>query len=237
MGAAAFHADREVFARFPGTRLAVVVAHDVDNAAGRPAVAARWQAAWDAAGAAVAPHGNAQSHPRVRPWRERFRAAGVSPRDFPPSIEAMLRRAAKGGEAFRVNPLVDCYNAVSLRHVVPVGGFDLDRLGGPVELRLTREGDTFAALDAADAVPVAPGEVAYTDGATVLTRHFVWRQARGGLIGPATRSVFLVSEILGEVGHEVAAAVLEALREGLRDGFGVHPRTWLLDETAPAATW
>jgi DNA/RNA-binding domain of Phe-tRNA-synthetase-like protein len=39
---------------------------------------------------------------------------GVSGRKFPSSIEALLRRAFKGGEPLRINPLVDFYNAVSL---------------------------------------------------------------------------------------------------------------------------
>ena len=47
---------------------------------------------------------------------------------FPISIEAMLRRALKGG-AFRINPLVDLYNALSLRHICPAGAVDLDAVG------------------------------------------------------------------------------------------------------------
>jgi DNA/RNA-binding domain of Phe-tRNA-synthetase-like protein len=141
---------------------------------------------------------------------------GVSGKEFPSSIEALLRRAMRGGEPFRINPLVDLYNAVSLRHVVPAGGFDLDQLGGPLALRLTRAGDHFTALDADAPLPVPAGEVAYADGQTVLTRHFVWRQARVGLITPATRAVVLLSEIPGEVGADVARQVLADLAAGLQ---------------------
>jgi DNA/RNA-binding domain of Phe-tRNA-synthetase-like protein len=226
-----------VFARFPGMRLAVAVGDGADTATERPAVEARWRAAWRDAAAAATGHGNAQSHPRVRPWRERFRAMGVSAKDYPSSIEALLRRALKGGEPFHVNPLVDFYNAVSLEHVVPVGGFDLGALRGPLELRLTRPGDTFAALDDQQALAVPPGEVAYADGATILTRHFVWRQARVGLIAPGTRSIFLVSEVLAEVGEAAAAAVRDALGDGLARDFGIASRLFLLDERTRAASW
>ena len=139
-GATQFRVEPAIFARFPGLRLAVVVAHGVDNATARPAVAESWHAAWAGAARLAAGHGNAQSHPRVRPWREAFRATGVSSKEFPSSIEAMLRRALKGGAPFEINPLVDFYNGLSLRHIVPVGGFDLDELHGPLELRLTRAG-------------------------------------------------------------------------------------------------
>ena len=226
----------EIFERFPGMRIAVAVAHGVDNAGDRLALAEEWRAAW-AGAAEAAVHGNAQSHPRVRPWRERFRAMGVSGKEFPSSIEAMLRRAMKGGEPFRINPLVDFYNAVSLRHVVPAGGFDLDQLRGPLELRLTRDGDHFTALDADAPIPVPPGEIAYLDGATVLTRHFVWRQARTGLITPATRSVVLLSEIPGEVGEDVARQVLADLAAGLRDHFGAAPSADIVDADSPSCSW
>ncbi len=98
---------------------------------------------------------------------------GVSGRRFPSSIEALLRRAFKGGEPPRINPLVDFHNSVSLRHVVPAGGFDLEDIDGPLELRLTRQKDTFQPLDGSSEVGVEPGEVAYACGNEILTRYFI----------------------------------------------------------------
>src|SRR5437764_9857890 len=103
---------------------------------------------------------------------------GVPARDYSSSIESLLRRAMRGGEPFRVNPLVDLLHSVSLRHVVPAGAFDLGAVRGDVELRPTREGDRFTALDDDRGEPVPTGELAYCDGAVVLTRHVVWRQSR-----------------------------------------------------------
>ena len=232
-----FSVEPEIFARFPGMRLAVVVAHDVDNRADRPAVAEAWARTWSAAGAAVAPYGNAQSHPRVLAWRQRFQAMGVSMRHFPTSIEALLRRAMKGGAPFCINPLVDFYNGVSLRHAVPVGGFDLDRVSGPLTVRLTRDGDTFAALDGSGPVQVPTGEVAYATGTTVLTRQLMWRQARDGLIHRETRAVFLVSESLPEAGSGLAEAVLDDLGEGLSRDFGATVRRFVVEAAAPRISW
>lgn len=227
----------DVFTRFPGLMIAVAVAHDLDNAHPPPSVEAAWRAAWDEAGRAAAPYGNAQSHPRVRPWRDRFTAMGVSGKQFPSSIEALLRRALKGGEPFTINPLVDFYNAVSLRHCVPAGAFDLGDVCDPIELRLTRAGDEFIALDAEAAEAVPPGEVAYADSATILTRHFVWRQARAALITSTSRAVFLVSEILGEVGPPVAEAVVSDFQTGLREHFGVPSTGFLLSEQHTHIEW
>lgn len=50
--------------------------------------------------------------------------------------------------------------------MVPVGGYDLGQIKGPLELRLTRYGDTFQALDEPYPASVPSGEVAYADGST-----------------------------------------------------------------------
>jgi DNA/RNA-binding domain of Phe-tRNA-synthetase-like protein len=232
-----FAVEPEIFDLFPDMRLAVVIAQGVNNGEVAPQVTDDWRRAWVEAGERARPFGNAQSHPRIQPWRRRMRAAGASPKEFPSSIEAMVRRALKGGSPFSINPLVDFYNAVSLRHTVPAGGFDLDQLRAPLQLRRTRAGDTFLSMDGDDPLAVPPGEVAYASGETILTRHFVWRQARAGLISAETGSVFLVSEVLGEVGPAVAAAVFDELAEGLRAHFGVEPHGAVLHRDRPEIGW
>jgi DNA/RNA-binding domain of Phe-tRNA-synthetase-like protein len=230
----------EIFKLYPGLRLPVAVAQDVEAAADTAGVEKVWRQAWDEAGQLAPNYGNAQSHPRVAAWRDAMAATGVSGRKFPSSVESLLRRAFKGGEPPSINPLVDFYNSVSLRHVVPAGGFDLAQLGDALELRLTREGDTFRPLDSASAERVESGEVAYASGNEILTRHFVWKQSHTGLLGESTRSVFVVCEVLGEVEESadgLAQAVLEDLSKGVRRHFGAEPATFLVEERVLAASW
>ena len=47
---------------------------------------------------------------------------------------------------------------------------------------------------------------------------------------PATRAVFLVSEVLGEVGRPVAEAVLGEFQSGPREHFGLTSAGFPLDE-------
>jgi DNA/RNA-binding domain of Phe-tRNA-synthetase-like protein len=222
-----FRVEPAIFGHFPGMRIAVAFARGIDNTRRCDAVGRVWREAWN--GASVhAQYGNAQSHPRVAPWRERFRMMGVKAKDYPSSIEAMLRRALKGGEPFSINPLVDFYNSLSLRHVLPAGGFDVGGLD-EIDLRITRGGDTFTPLDSTVTEEVPPGEAAYAAGQSVLTRHLVWRQSKLALIGPATRDVFLVSEVLGEIGGNAAEEIAEDFRAGLEEFFGVTPEVAIVD--------
>ena len=230
----------KIFELYPGLKLPVVVAQGLKPTANSIRVEKLWREAWEEAGLLASTYANAQSHPRVAAWREAMAATGVSGRKYPSSVESLLRRAFKGGEPPRINPLVDFYNSISLRYVVPAGGFDLALLGDALELRLTREADTFRPLDSASAERVEPKEVAYASGNEILTRHFVWKQSHTGLLSESTRSVFLVSEVLGEVEESadgLAQAVLEDLCEGMRRHFGAEPVNFLVEQRVPAASW
>jgi hypothetical protein len=70
----------------------------------------RGEASWD-------------EHPHIAAWRAAFRALGSKPQRFRPSVDALLRRVPDGLP--RINRLTDVYNAVSIAHVVPVGGEDV----------------------------------------------------------------------------------------------------------------
>ena len=232
-----FQVEPAVWSRFPGMRIAAVVAQGLDNTVPRPAIGDAWQATWAEARAAATHFGNPQSHPHVRPWRDYWRALGVSSKDFPSSIEALLRRAGKGGPPFTINPLVDWYNTVSLRFIVPAGGYDLAAITAPLTLRLTGPGDTFLALDATEPVTVPSGEVAYTTSNAVLTRHLLWRQSRLGLLTPQTQDALLVSELPAELDDALAEQVLAALVAGLAEHFGVVGQGALVDERQPQLRW
>ena len=188
----------------------------VDNRRTNHVVDAGWQRAWADLPRLLAACPNPQADPRIGAWREAFRALGVSGKQFPSSVEALARRALKGGEPLRINPLVDLSAAVSLTHLVPTGGFDMAGTPAPLEVRLTRLGERFQALDEDTPTQVEPEEVAYAVGSVLLTRHLCWRQARTHLMQPDTRDAFLVSEVLPAAGEAVARAVLADFLAGAR---------------------
>lgn len=219
----------EVFSIIPGLHVVAVFAEHLE-AASPAAVDARWAGAWNRVHSEFG-FPNPQSHPHVGSWRLAMKGAGASHKQYPTSVEALVRRALKSPVPFRINPLVDFYNSVCLEFVVPAGGFDLDVLPAPLRLRLTRQGDRFKALDGSEDELVPKGELAYVSDSIVVTRHLVWRQSRLGLVTASTRSALFVSEILPDH-HRIADQVRESLASGLRDLFGasVHSAVVSKDE-------
>jgi DNA/RNA-binding domain of Phe-tRNA-synthetase-like protein len=220
----------EVFDVIPGLQVVVVVAHDI-AAPDLGGVDARWSAAWSRVHTSFG-FPNPQSHPHVSAWRLAMKGAGAFHKEYPTSVEALVRRALKSPLPVRINPLVDFYNSVSLELVVPAGGYDLDALASPLELRLSRPGDTFEALDASTSEAVPPGELAYTAGDSVVTRHLVWRQSRLGLVTAATRSALFLSELLPSQAPLIEV-VQRALASGLRVWFRASVHSAVLSQSTP----
>ena len=224
-----FEIHKEIFDHFPGIRVVTVLVDHMPDAADEKAIAKFLDDAWQVAAAAATSHGNAQSHPNIQPWVEAMKAVGVSRKKFPSSIESMVRRAGKSDEPFRIHPIVDFYNAISLKNIVPAGGYDIDDLHDAMSLRMSREGDTFCALDEDAPEPIPAGEVSYTDGSEVITRHFVWKQSRHALLKPETKKILFVSEILAGLPEGTAETVAADFVDGLKTFFGVEAKAVILD--------
>lgn len=99
-----------------------------------------------------------------------------------PAHPPQRRRAGQAfrqeGSLPRINPPVDSYNAVSVRHGLPAGAFDLDRVAGDVDIRHADGSEEFIPLGELDTVEnPKPGEIIYTDADGVLTRHWNHRDA------------------------------------------------------------
>ncbi|HMK81204.1 MAG TPA: phenylalanine--tRNA ligase beta subunit-related protein, partial [Xanthobacteraceae bacterium] len=126
--------------------------------------------------------------PGVAAWRAAYKAFGIKQTRYRSSVERLVKNVLAGRALARINTFVDLYNAVSLRHVLPLGADDLDEVTPPLAFRYAREGDSFVDMAEEGEAPEAPkpGEVVYADAAHVLCRRWNWRQDGRSIITPAT---------------------------------------------------
>ena len=153
----------------------------------------------------------AQDHPRIKPWRTAFSKLGISGSKFPSSIESMSRRILKGDPFPKINPLVDLYNSISLRYLVPMGGHDLDTLQGNIHLQFAEGWEPFTPMGGGETMTVPKGELVYRDDREVLTRNWVWRQCEKDKTTEKTQNIFIPIDVLGEVGKERADEIIQEL--------------------------
>jgi DNA/RNA-binding domain of Phe-tRNA-synthetase-like protein len=155
----------------------------------------------------------AQDHPRIKPWRTTFSKLGISGSKFPSSIESMARRILKGDPFPKINPLVDLYNSVSLRFLVPMGGHDLDTIQGNIHLQFAEGWEPFTPMGGGETAVVPKGELVYRDDREVLTRNWVWRQCEKDKSTEKTKNIFIPIDVLGEVGRERADEIILELSQ------------------------
>jgi DNA/RNA-binding domain of Phe-tRNA-synthetase-like protein len=89
-----------------------------------------------------------RAHPpeEIAAVRTMYKRVGIDPTKRRPSSEALLRRVRKGEPLPRINSMVDVCNWCSLEFQLPYGLYDADRIEGDVELRLGREGESYAGI-------------------------------------------------------------------------------------------
>ncbi|MFY9551782.1 MAG: phenylalanine--tRNA ligase beta subunit-related protein [Thermoanaerobaculia bacterium] len=223
-----------IFRAFPAAVIGVVAFEGVRNEGESAEILESLQPEEDEterrfAGAAV------QDHPHIACWREAYRRFGAKPKDHPSSIENLVRRAARGERLRHVNRLVDLYNAVSLKHLVPVGGEDLDAIEGDVALTFaTDQEPPVRLLGEPEARPPKPGEVIYRDRAGAICRRWNWKEADRTKLTEKTKDGFLVIEGLPPVDRARVESALAELAALVQKHCGGSVRTGIVHRENPA---
>lgn len=161
--------------------------------------------------------------PEIALWRKAYGKLGVKPSKFPSSIEALLRRARKGQMAEIGIPAVDLYNRVSVIHRVPMGAYDVARLGQPPLMLRHADpaSDRFAPLGGDPAsFPLNPDLVVYAQDRDVLCWGFNTRDSARTAVESGSRDIAFFSETPVAEGGAAAEAALLHLSQLISDGGG-----------------
>jgi DNA/RNA-binding domain of Phe-tRNA-synthetase-like protein len=227
-----FHVTEAFWELFPEVQIGLVLAYGIDNTGELAPPNGFVADAWASSAAALADLDIA-THPAVAPWRAAYTKFGMKPSKYRSSIESMLR-AAQAGRFRPINPLVDLYNAVSLRYQLPCGGEDLAAIVGDVYLTRAAGGEAFRTIGASTDEPPVPGEVIYTDSIGAICRCWNWREADRTKLVPTTRDALLVIEALPE--HDPAQLVraLDDLASQVSTLLGGRTRQVVVTRQAPS---
>ena len=83
---------------------------------------------------------------RLNVTRSLYRKIGIDPTKNRPSSEALLRRVLKGNPLYQVNSIVDTCNFCSLKFLLSLGLYDVDKIKGRIKLRLGTEGEGYEGI-------------------------------------------------------------------------------------------
>ncbi len=225
-----FSVDERLFQLFPGLRVGFLVG-EIDNTRygddGLERTIEQVRATF--------PFDKPQDHPNIKAWREAFRTVGIPAAKYYSSIESLVRRVLKGGPFARINPIVDLYNAISLKHLVPIGGHDLGTIEGDIAVCRARGDEPFMPMDGGELEFPEKDEVVYKDGRDILTRRWVWRQCNKDKATAFTRAIFIPVDVMGGLPDSLCREALDDLERGIAEnGYGrvVHRGILSRDNTA-----
>ena len=227
-----FRIEGPVFERFPELSIGVVVACGIDNhgtkemvRAFREAQIARVREAWS--------HARLDADPRVTVWREAYRAFGARPKKHRSSVENLIRTVLDGRSFTSINPAVDLYNAISLKHEIPAGGDDLDCVCGDIRLTMATGDERFVPLNGRESVSPRQGEVVYRDDEDVLCRRWNWRECEKSKLTEASTNLCLVVEGLPPVSADPVRRIATELADGIEGACGGRTSVRIVDGTMP----
>ena len=131
-------------------------------------------------------------------WDEVFKAFGAKPKRTPCSASALRKRVMRDGSLPPLDPVVDIYNAISIRYAIPVGGENLAAYSGAPRLTLADGSEPFDTFKEGEPVVEnpEPGEVIWRDDLGVTCRRWNWRQGIRTRLDSQAQSMWFILESL-----------------------------------------
>lgn len=163
-------------------------------------------------------------------YRDAFKELGINPNKFMSSIEAMLTRTSKGKGLPNISPIVDLGNAVSLKYMVPLGAHDIDTLDGDIEVRFSKEGDSFIPLGTEETEILEDGELIYSAGDNVRTRRWIWRQSEQGKITNESKNIFFPIDGFEDKNYDSVMSARDELASLLKEVFSCDVKVGFIDK-------
>ncbi|MFH0712969.1 MAG: phenylalanine--tRNA ligase beta subunit-related protein [Candidatus Micrarchaeota archaeon] len=191
-----FSINATIFNKFPNLCIGVVIAKDLNNASQSEEI----QTTLRKIETEIRVKYLAETfinEPKIAAWRNAYVSFGAKPKEHRSSVENLYRLVLKGIELKHINQLVDAYNFISLKYMLPVGGEDIDKIKGDLQLTLAgpNEPQTLLLGDKEARSP-HEGEVIYKDEQNAICRRFNWRETDRTKLTKETKNAILVIECL-----------------------------------------
>jgi len=132
-----------------------------------------------------------KDNPTVRAYRDFYWSLGIDPTKTRPSGEALLRRVLHGDELPCISTVVDAYNLASTKTIIPISGFDKDRLVPSLHVRFAENGEAFTGIGMSKPIALTDKMLVLTDRRQVLC-IYPYRDSDNTKIVPQTRNVVIV---------------------------------------------
>lgn len=197
--------DAKVLSLVPSANVSVIVVKGLDNKGSNPDIKKLVDGVQRIVAVDMADY---KSHPVIQSWKNIYSSFGSKHNS---SVEALVKRVVNGEGVKEVNKLVDLHNFLSLKHVIPVGVYDLDKVDGNVELAVSNGNEKFVPLGSSDVEHPLVGEVIYRDDMKVLCRRWNNKDSNSTKVDEDTKNAIVFIDSVNHSRDEIEMISEEAV--------------------------
>ncbi len=207
-----FRIEKEVFDRFPGLNIGLIVVkgltnHGEDNEIldllGEVEIFISSNFTIE----------NIEQHQNIASWKKAFRSFGIEPKKYHTSVERLIREVLMHSSVEQHNKLVDICNYISLKYLIPIAYDDLDKVFGDIILGFANGNESFIGEELGSAVKPAKNEIIYKDSLQVLSRGWNWKRNYFTKVSKDTINGIIYIEGLPPVQYEEIQTIINELIE------------------------
>ncbi len=177
---------------------------------------------------------NFAAHPSISIWRDIYENDFlVKPKTYRSSIEALLKRVVTGKEIWNICNVVDLYNCCSVFSLLPMGGYDLDKISGDITVRYAKDGELFHGLGEREKIEVKANHVIYGDNKGVLCWLWNHKDSIETSISESSKNLVFFIDTARRAEAERIPQSLQLLSDNLEKINGVTLRKGVLNKLTP----
>jgi len=227
-----FKIGREIFEKFPDLNIGIVVAKGIDNKENNEEIMNLIREKEKE----IRVNFNTETlsqNPKINSWRKAYSLFGAKPKKYRCSVENLYRMILGKIEVRHINKIVDIYNYISIKNMVPIGGDDTDKIDGDIVLKFAKGDESFIGLNSEETKNPKEGEVIYVDNEGVLCRRWNWRECEKSKMTEKTGNATLVVEGLLPITKKEVWKIIEELSGLVQKFCGGEINTFILNSSNP----
>ncbi len=227
-----FTIDKKILEKFPDLNIGLVIVKGIDNQGNNEEIINKIKEKAQEIRANFNIETLSQNQ-NIDAWRKAYSSFGAKPKKYKCSVENLYRMILEGIELRSINKVVDMYNYISIKYIVPVGGDDTDKVDGNITLKSAQGNEPFIELNSKETKNPQEGEVIYIDDKEVLCRRWNWRECDKSKMTEETKNIALVVEGLPPTTKEEIKQIIVELSELLQQFCGGEIKTFILTNSTP----
>jgi DNA/RNA-binding domain of Phe-tRNA-synthetase-like protein len=150
-----------------------------------------------------------QAAAECQAWREIYRNMGLKASKTFCSFEALYKRTSKTNLIPRINPLVDCYNIISIKHCLCLGAYTSDSISGDINIRMALDGESITPIGSGEKLILDNKAIVYADQSGPICAYWNHRDADRTKVTKESKNVIFCIDDLNKKAERAQNAANE----------------------------